>query len=248
MLLAAALVPETALLVPGAAGRADVLADVRDAALEAVSAVLATGPGRVVVVAPGPAPRELAPPVRASLGAAGVPDSVLGWAAPGVTPHAETAGVGASVGLLLLARAGATVPVSVVEVAAAQDAATLRAAGARLAAAGDLGLVVLGSLSARHGPDAVLADDDRAPGLDQSLVELVVRAGTDADARADLGDVEPGLAAELAVTAWAPWQVLLGAAAEEPFDARVLASATPLGASLLVASWTRATPAAEGAA
>src|SRR3954469_14262054 len=122
MLLAAALVPETALLVPRAAGGAEVLGDVRDAALAAVSAVLAAGPERVVVVAPGPAPRELPAPVRASLGAAGVPDAALGRPLPGApgasdapdAPGGAVAGVGASVGLLLLDRVGSTVPVSVV--------------------------------------------------------------------------------------------------------------------------------------
>src|SRR4051794_10443356 len=130
MLLAAAVLPETALLVPGAAGRAEVLGDVRDAALAAVSAgppappapralaavsaVLRARPERVVVVAPGPEPRELPGPVRAGLGAAGVPDAALGRPLPGA-PGAAMAGVGASVGLILLDRVGASVPVSVVE-------------------------------------------------------------------------------------------------------------------------------------
>src|SRR3954469_6748678 len=147
MLLAAALVPETALLVPRAAGGAEVLGDVRDAALAAVSAVLASGPERVIVVAPGAAPRELPGPVRASLGAAGVPDAALGRPLPGaaVGPGTSVAGGGASVGLLLLERVRASVPRSVVEVTPAQDAATLRGLGARLAADARVGLVVLGS-------------------------------------------------------------------------------------------------------
>ena len=79
MLVAAALVPDTALLVPGTAGDADVLVGLRTAAVEAVAEVVAAEVGTIVVVAPGPVPRELAGTVRPSLGAAGVPDELLWW-------------------------------------------------------------------------------------------------------------------------------------------------------------------------
>ena len=85
MLVRAALVPDTALLVPGAAGSADVLAVLRAAALAAVAEVVASGARTIVVVAPGPASRELGGTVRPSLGAAGIPDDLLGWPSEAVT-------------------------------------------------------------------------------------------------------------------------------------------------------------------
>src|SRR5690554_2389637 len=75
VLIAAALVPDTALLVPGASGRSELLAAERSAALEAVRRVVAAGPGRLVVVA-APAPRgpglRTTGPVRPTLAAAGL--------------------------------------------------------------------------------------------------------------------------------------------------------------------------------
>ncbi|NNH08417.1 hypothetical protein HLB10_15175, partial [Cellulomonas fimi] len=77
------------------------------------------------------------------------------------------------------------------------------AAGERVA------LVVVGSGSARHGPDAPLADDDRAPALDASLAADLADAGP--GARARLSALDEQLAADLAVSGWPGWQVLLGA-------------------------------------
>ena len=124
MLVAAALVPDTALLVPGAAGTASVLDGLRSAALHAVAHVVAlVGTGTVVVVAPGPAHRELAGTVLPSLGAAGVPDHLLGWpvrpvALPG--RGSTDPSVPSSVALHLLTRAGRTDGLRVVEVTSTQ--------------------------------------------------------------------------------------------------------------------------------
>src|SRR5689334_178266 len=108
MLVAAALVPDTALLVPGAAGEADVLVGLRTAAVEAVDVVVEAEVRTVVVVAPGPVARELSGTVRPSLGAAGVPDDLLWWpvdpvALPG--PGRDVPAVASAIGLHLLARA-----------------------------------------------------------------------------------------------------------------------------------------------
>lgn len=291
MLVAAALVPDTALLVPGVAGSLDPLPALREAAVLAVRRA-AAGADRVVVVAPGPADATPSGVVRGSFAAAGVPDRLLGWDVPEVrvgdadAPHVPA--VATSLALHLLARSGVDLPVRLVELARAAEragdapaageaptggppqragrAADLAALGSRLA--GDAGervaLVVVGSGSARHGPDAPLADDDRAPALDASLTTDLADAGPGALAR--LTALDEQLAADLAVSGWPGWQVLLGAVraavegdrvggddahrhavvggaavtsrAAAGVDAEVLARDTGLGAHHLVALWT----------
>ena len=220
MLVVAALVPDTALLVPGAAGDADVLVGLRTAAVEAVTEVVDAQVGTIVVVAPGPVPRELAGTVRPSLGAAGVPDELVWWPVEPVTlPGAghDVPAVASAVGLHLLARARRDTGLRVVEVTGRQTAEALTILGRTLVGDGPTGLVIVGSGSGRHGPDAPLADDARAPSHDARVL-------------ADL-------AAELAVRGWAPWQVLLGAAADQPIRARLLAETTELGAQHQVLVW-----------
>jgi hypothetical protein len=256
MLVAASLVPATALLVPGTAGRAEVLVDLRAQALGAVAVLLAARPELVVVVAPGPIDRDLDGPVRAGLASAGVPDDRLGWSLPAQV-GVHVAGVAASVGLLLLARSGWSGPVRVLEVGRRDEGAVagattarathLRALGARLVDArlrsgaaeqhggGRVGLVVVGSLSARHGPDAPLADDERAPAYDTAVLADLADGGP--AARARLGGLDEALAGELAVTGWAPWQVLLGAVGQIEVDVAVLAAGAPFGAQHVVATW-----------
>lgn len=241
MLAIAAVVPETALLVPGAAGRAVVLDEVRAAAVEVVGEVVRAAPDRVVVVAPGPVDRVLAPPGRPSLAATGVDDAALGWQSAGEQPGGAEPGVGASVALLLLAQGGWTGAVTVVEVAPGGRDGTrvggLRAAGVELAAEpGRLALLVAGSLSARHGPAAPLADDERAAPLDIAILDDL--AAGDPPALWRLGAIPGSLAADLAVTAWAPLQVLLGAAADAgPLQCTVRHRSAPFGVPYVVALW-----------
>jgi len=286
MLVAAALVPDTALIVPGVAGAAD---PARALAAAAARAVLTAtrGVDVVVVVAPGPADRALTGDVRGTFAPVGVPDSVLRGPAPVVTARAPAATdlatsggtpspatavavhlmAGAGVGTLLDACStdGAHGPlVHVVEVADAaatsradvlrdlgralvQDAAgspATAAAGAPVtnAAAGPAhatgtrtALVVVGSPSGRHGPDAPLADDDRAPAHDAVLLADLADAGP--QARARLAAADPVLAAELAVTGWAPWQVLVGAADGSTVTGELLHAEVLAGAQHAVALW-----------
>ena len=266
MLHAAALIPDTALLVPGAAGGLsardeDPARTLRAAAVVAVAESLA-GCDRVVVVAPGRADRQVEPPVRGSLAAAGVPDEMLRWPAPGPA-GAVLVGVPAAIGLFVVARAVAHRDTGgdarVVEVgsggrhggrspagAAGRTtrrrtgrATELQALGAELVASGRrTALVVVGSPSGRHGPDAPLADDPRAPGYDHAVLADLADAGP--AARARLAALDPALAAELAVTGWAPWQVLLGAAGEAPVGSRLLVDEVLAGACHAVLTWRAA--------
>lgn len=233
MLVAAALVPDTVLLLPGAAGRGPddaALVALRPAAAAAVARATA-GAGRVVVVAPGAATRSVVGPARAGAGAAGVPDHLL--AAPVPTVHLAPApggppgagpgpAPGAVVGLRLALDAGtgptpgdeqvaerrdALANVHVVEVA--PDGHDLRALGRALADGASTALVVVGSGSVRHGPDAPLPEDPRAPGVDAGLLAALRAGGR--PARDALAALDPALADALAVSGHAPWQVLVGA-------------------------------------
>ncbi|MFC4616127.1 hypothetical protein ACFO3K_15475 [Cellulomonas algicola] len=244
MLVAAALVPDTALLVPGVSGRHDALPALRDAALAAVAQAV-DGAASVVVVAPAARAAEPVGTLRGSLAAVGVPDALLDWPVPetvvGASGTAVVPAVASAVALHLLARAGWDGPLRVVEVeraaAAAGPAAALAARGAELVAdaEGPLALVVVGSGSGRHGPDAPLADDERAPALDASLAADL--GSGDTGARTRLGSLDAGLASALAVSGWAPWQVLLGAVGPRPVDATLLAEDVSLGAHHAVALW-----------
>ncbi|WP_431836904.1 hypothetical protein [Cellulomonas sp. Y8] len=265
MSLAVVFLPDTALLVPGAAGRADPAAGLRDAAVAALGDLAgadADGSGRVLVVAPARRDRFLAHPVAPGLGAAGLdlPDldgatPASGPAAPdrAADPDADSdadpavgtgatsapdpttaprADVPASVALVLLRAAGVRAPVDVLEVD--------RAAVDVLApppSSGDLrAVVVVGSLSARHGPDAPLADDPRAPAADDALLAALAE-GPAALARALDGLGADG-ARDLAVSGRAPWRAVLallpaGAAAE----AATLHPEVVAGAQHVVAAW-----------
>lgn len=263
-MLAAVLVPETALLVPGAAGSSDVLPELRAAALAAVRDLLAVGPDRVLVVAPqhpgrpsaGNGPGEhgtlreddrpgraradevvrLSGPMHPTLAAAGVDDSRLGWAVPAPPGSVPVRDVAPSVGLHLLQRAGWAGPTDVVVVP--PDADVARRVGSDLD--DRTGLLLLGSLSARRGPDGPLPDDERAPEVDaQVLADLVALGGPGhAQARQRLAGVAAATATELAISAWAPWQVLCAAVGDEPRRrAAERWSGAPFGAGYAVVSW-----------
>lgn len=252
MLVAAALIPDTALLVPGAGGVGDPGAALREAALAAVAdtvravtaadgvAVDADRPGQgggVYVVAPGRRDRRVIGAVRASLGAAGVPDELLGWSAVGPA-GAPMAGVPASVGLLLARRCGVRAS-GVVEIAAPDArpgrATAAHAAGVDLSDRDAGALLVVGSLSGRHGPDAPLADDPRAPAYDEAVLADLADAGE--AARQRLWRLDPVLANELAVTGWGPWLALTAAVGGARVDARLLHREVLAGAMHAVLTW-----------
>ena len=241
MLAAAALVPDTATLVGGATGDAGPVHGLLAPTMAALEQVLGLEPDVVVVVAPGPADRLLGGTVHPSLAAAGIPDALLWWPTHDVRLEDPADGpvqpsVASAVALHLLHRAGRRSGIRVAEVTSMAGATALRDLGRSLVAGRRTVLVVVGSGSGRHGPDAPLADDDRAAAYDAALIADLADAGP--DARARLRSSDAGLAAELAVRGWAPWQVLLGAAGDSPVEARVLADEVVLGAQHAVLVWT----------
>lgn len=221
MLAGAALVPDTALLVPGAAGRADVLTAERAAAARAVRALLDARPERVVVVAPAAPVARVAQVTQD----AQVAQVAVGAAVPRSAP--------VEVARYLLHDAGWPAGVDVVA-AGGEDPAALARLGHGLAHGTDrTALLLVGSLSARRGPDGPLPTDDRAPGLEDAVLADLVDAGPEALAR--LADVPARLAADLAVSAWGPWQVLAGA---RPGPGTLVHRAAPFGATYVVVTWT----------
>ena len=251
--LAVVFLPDTALLVPGAAGRADPAAGLRDAAVAALADLARQdGPaaGRLLVIAPARRDRFLPHPVAPGLGAAGL-DLPHRAPAAGGAVRADTP---ASVALVLLRAAGAGAPVDVLEIDRATTAADAIAAATATATAAHAGgapgvpraLIVVGSLSARHGPDAPLPEDPRAPAVDEALLDGLA-GGPDALARA-LDHLGPGGARDLAVSGWAPWRAALALLAADagpgPEPAAVHAEVLA-GAQHAVAAWPPAGPAAR---
>lgn len=271
MFVAAALVPDTALVVPGASGARDAAAQLRAAARDAVRDAL-TDVDRVVVVAPADAVRSttsarpagrlpagtgggaswLIGVAHTTLAAVGVPDAMLAEVLPtvrlvgpddapggsGVDPHAAVVpGVATSVALHLLAPVWPG-PVHALEVtrgAPEPDPAALRALGADVVAgAGRVALVVVGSGSGRHGPDAPLADDPAALDVDAMLTSAL--AAPTARSLDEVAALDAGTASTLAVSGRPCWQVLVGAVGDVPLRAEVAAPVL-LGAQHVVGTW-----------
>lgn len=233
-------VPDTALLVPGAGGLADPAAGLRAAALAALGT--ADVDGRVLVVAPGRRTRALRHPVGLGLGAAGLDPGPLDGRAgqrpggPGTGAldgsPARRADVAASTALVMLHAAGVRAPVDVHEV----DRADGGPAPAR-PSLDDLGLlVVVGSLSARHGPDAPLADDPRAPAADAAL--LAALGDGPAALAAALDRLGPDAARDLAISGAGPWRVALGQVPDGAVEVTTRHAEVLAGAQHAVVTWT----------
>lgn len=215
------LLPDTALLVPGAAGQVDPLAGAR-AVAESVLRSVPRG-ARTLVIAPGRGTRVLSGPFGDGLAAAGL--------AVTVDPGPSAPSVGASAALALLTRTGHDPDrnATVYEVASFESFT---------GPAPDL-IVVVGSLSARHGPDAPLPDDPAAIAADVSLLTALA-AGPGALAEV-LGDLDLAECDRLAITGGRPWRALLSLlAGDGPLpeaESALLWSGTPGGAQHAVARW-----------
>lgn len=231
---AVVLLPDSVLLVPGAAGRADPAAGLRTAAVDALRAADPGPDGRVLVLAPGTRDRELTHPVGLGLGAAGLPQ------APGRAvedlPPALRADVPASTALVLLDLAGCRGPVDVRELARTGDPTTAPRPAADDALPTTT-LVVVGSPSARHGVDAPLAEDPRAAEVDADLI-AALGDGPAALAVA-LDALGPETARELAVSGWAPWRAAVDLLAGDAPALRAVSCTTGVvaGAQHVVARW-----------
>ena len=198
----------------------------------------------VVVVAPGPADRLLGGTVSTLARRRGDPGRLALVAHPRGHAWRMTRPVRSS--RRSRARSpctSSTAPVGhrglrVVEVTPARrGAGAARTSVASLVDGRRTALVVVGSGSGRHGPDAPLADDDRAPAYDAALL-------------ADLADAGPGRAGAAGVVgprasppssrcaAGRRGRSCSAPSGDLPVDARLLADEVVLGAQHAVLVWT----------
>lgn len=226
MIVAAALLPHPPLLLRELDGLHDSVAELRQAAHEAVRTVL-HGVERVVVV--GAADHK-------------GPDWSMGWPAEvrgfGTSTPSGGAAVALSVGvgLRMVEEAGWSGPVGQLELDwDEEDDSVDEVAGELCTGPDPTALVVLGDGSARRGEKAPGYLDDRAFAFD----DAVAAALSEGDARG-LRDLDVELASDLMVFGRTAFR-LLGAVAlqqDGPEQAELLLREDPFGVSYFVATWT----------
>lgn len=250
MITAATLCPWPPLLVRELTGADPVLPELRDACAAAVAALLAAAPDLVAIVAPGPATATWPSDGQLNVAAFGgsavsdicsfergdtVSDICRPSAGTGVHPERPALPPAAGMGAYLLDQAAYRGPRVIWTVSEDETPAGCRKLGAELAASdARTALLVLGDGSARRGPKAPGAFDERAAGFDAE-VERAVRAA-DLDA---LLAVDPALARDLMATGRPAWQVLAGALAGTPVSTQIRYADDPFGVFYLVASLPR---------
>jgi hypothetical protein len=227
-----AVVPTPPLLVPElAAGAARETAEVREACLAAVRAV-ASEHARWIAVGAGLSATDLGAGARGNFRGYGadVPVSLSGEA---LDPEAELP-LPALIAGWLRDRAGASsVRVSVLD--QALPTAQCVSFGNRLdEEESDVGLLILGDGSHRHGPRAPGGEDERALAFDDVVAKALGSADVDVLLSLDLT-----LAGELGAGGRVPWQVLAGLAGSARWRAELLYSGAPLGVGYHVAVWER---------
>jgi len=230
VLVAAAVCPHPALLVPGvassAAGETD---ELRRHCAAAVSELAAAGPDLVVMV--GDAPRVGAFPADAwgSLRRYGIDVSVGDGRGEATLPLSLT------VGLWLLLASAPDLPRAYFGVSADTDPARCATLGAGLAEREPrVGLLVMGDGSARRSLKGPGYLDPRAEPFDAGVAHALGAVDP-----AALLALDPVLADELLVAGRAPWQVLAGAAqaSGSAWRGTVTHEEAPYGVAYLVATW-----------
>jgi hypothetical protein len=237
VLVAAAVCPQTPLLVPQiAAGAAGELADVRAAALDAVGLLWAARPDLVVAVAPGGGPGAREARFGGTFRRFGVDLAV-----PDETGRDNDASGEPCAGLLvgrwlLGGGAPAAAPSEGWEIGPLTEPGECAQAGRALAARSErVGLLILGDGSARRTPKAPGYLDERAVPFDDEIARALAGADTQA-----LAAVDPTAASALMAAGRAPWQVLAGAAQAGggPWRGELLAYRAPYGVGYFSAFWS----------
>ena len=239
MITSAVLCPGAPLLVRELTGADPVLPELRTACAEAVAALLRDGPGLVAVVGPGTVTAPWPAAGRLNVAAFGgpreaAPDPARPVVGPVVRPGPRPSlPPGPGIGAYLLDQAGYAGDRLIWSVSADEPVAGCRKLGADLAGRDSrTALLAIGDGSARRGPRAPGAFDERAAPFDAE-VERAVRAG---DPRALLS-LDPGLARELMATGRPAWQVLAGAVEGcSGLSVEVPYAGDPFGVAYLVAT------------
>ncbi len=244
MITAAALCPWPPLLVRELTGADPVLPELRDACAAAVAALLADGPELVAVVAPGPASTSWPADGRLNIAAfGGLPAGAVSGAGSlppgaGVAAGRPALPPAAGMGAYLLDQAGYQGARAIWTVSQDEPPAGCRKLGAELATARPrTALLALGDGSARRGPKAPGAFDERAAAFDAAVTQAVRAADLDA-----LLAVDPALARDLMATGQPAWQVLAGALAGTAPATQMRYAGDPFGVLYLVASLAPSLP------
>ncbi|PZS25756.1 MAG: hypothetical protein DLM59_19665 [Pseudonocardiales bacterium] len=233
MLVAAAVCPHPPLLIPAvAAGAAAELDDLRGACSRAIGRLLSAAPDVVCIVGAAPAVRWYGDGDSGSLRPYGVP---LDIALDTATSGAPALPLSLTVGAWLLRGAGwpgerraLGVPRQVA------DAHLGRLAAEATGTAQRVGLLVMADGSARRSEKAPGYVDPRAEGFDRAVGAALAGADTMA-----LAGLDQQLGDDLLAAGTAPLRLLGRAAAQDGWDAELLAATAPYGVGYFVAVWER---------
>lgn len=232
MLVAAAVCPQTPLLVPEVAnGAAEELADVRGAAFDAVTSLSLERPDLLIAVAPNGARGAREVRFGGTFRRFGV-DLEVGGDARGESC------VGLLVGRWLLDGGfPAAVPLREGwEVGEHTEPGECERIGRTLAARSErVALLIMGDGSARRGVKAPGYLDERAVPFDDEIARALAGADTKA-----LAAIDPTAASALMAAGRAPWQVLAGAVdgSGSPWRGELLSYRAPYGVGYFTAVWT----------
>lgn len=211
MILAAAVCPHPPLLAPEVApGTADELADLRDACDAAVAALLASSPGRVVVLGTGDGVNDRDESAGGTLAGYGVDVRAGG-------PSIELP-LSLTLGAWLLDRAGWNGPRTYTTGHPATD--------------DDVALLVMADGTTKRSLQAPEFLDERAEGFDASVAKAL--GSGDAEGLAGL---DPDLAEELGATGIPALRLLGETAKGATVSARLRFDGAPLGVGYVVADW-----------
>jgi hypothetical protein len=240
MLIAAAVCPHPPLLIPeatGSPGAADAeLGRLRTACHQAVAALLAEHPDLIAVVGAAPQTAEYPPASSGRLHEYGVPFTVGNDGEPALP-------LSLTIGKWLLANHPAP-PIAWWGIARDTSPALCLQLGEKLAQlAPRVALLALGDGPARRARAAPHAADPEADRYDDQLAGALDGADS-----AALAALDPRQDHPLENSGRAAWQVLAGAAGDEPgneqgqaaFDAELRYRGVPFEVSYVVASWRRA--------
>jgi hypothetical protein len=226
VITAAALCPAPPLLARELTGADPVLPELRQACLDATSALLRSDPDLVTVVGVAAQTRPWDSDARLDLSG-----YAPGVGSPG---HGEALPLPLGLGDRLLDQAGYGGRRVLHSVSEDEPATSCAALGAKLASAANrVALLVLADGSARRGFKAPGYLDERSFGFDTE-VERAIRAGD----LAALLTLDASLARDLMATGRPAWQVLAGAANGREAGCQIRYCDDPFGVAYLVASLT----------
>ncbi len=240
MILAAAFVPSTPLLVPEAgSGAAAELDDVRSASLRALDDALATSPQRVVVL--GSSSRVIGTPAVAATAtyAAGT-GTLRGFGVDldvpldAASPSSQRLSLASTVGAWLLARSGWSGERLAVELDPGSDDAALDACGAALADDVATVLLVVADGSASRTLKAPASLHPGAAAFDASIAAALASGDP-----SRLAAIDRGTASEVSAAGRPAWRAASAALQGTAYDAALLRDVAPYGVGYLAARWSR---------